>query len=115
LPGFTGIAGKEAIVPPFERKILYTVFCKKPYTGVSLELLRPLNLGQVYTDGNYVYYERFSSEVLVVTKKNIHIERKHLSLRTWGTRLVRKGIRFSKTEQIYKIVIALIINIWFLG
>jgi insertion element IS1 protein InsB len=35
-----------------------------------LELLKPLNLGKVYTDGNYAYYERFSPEVLVVTKKN---------------------------------------------
>ena len=35
------------------------------------ELLKPLNLGKVYTDGNYAYYERFSSEVLVVTKKTL--------------------------------------------
>jgi IS1 family transposase len=56
-----------------------------------LELLKPLNLGKVYTDGNYAYYERFSPEVLTVTKKNTQkIERKHLSLRTWSARLVRK-------------------------
>jgi insertion element IS1 protein InsB len=81
-----------------------------------LELLRPLNIGNVYTDGNYAYYERFSPEVLTVTKKNTQrIERKHLSLRTWCARLVRKGIRFSKTEQMHKIVVALIINVWFFG
>jgi insertion element IS1 protein InsB len=34
-----------------------------------LELLSPLELGKVYTDGNYAYYERFDSETLVVTKK----------------------------------------------
>jgi insertion element IS1 protein InsB len=57
-----------------------------------LELLRPLKIGKVYTDGNYTYYERFSSEVLVVTKKNTQkIERKHLLLRMWRARLVRKG------------------------
>ena len=57
-----------------------------------MELLSPLNIGRVYTDGNYAYYERFSTEVLVVTKKNTQkIERKHLSLRTWCARLVRKG------------------------
>jgi insertion element IS1 protein InsB len=57
-----------------------------------LKLLRPLKIGKVYTDGNYAYYERFSSEVLVVTKKNTQkIERKHLSLRTWRARLARKG------------------------
>jgi insertion element IS1 protein InsB len=81
-----------------------------------LELLIPLNIGKVYTDGNYAYYERFSTDVLVVTKKNTQkIERKHLSLRTWCARLVRKGIRFSKTEQMHKIVVGLIINVWFLG
>ena len=81
-----------------------------------LELLIPLNIGKVYTDGNYAYYERFSPEVLVVTKKNTQkIERKHLSLRTWCARLVRKGIRFSKTEQMHKIVVALVINVWLFG
>ncbi|MDR0759745.1 MAG: hypothetical protein LBF74_06500, partial [Treponema sp.] len=34
-----------------------------------LELLKPLNRGKVYTDGNYAYYERFSPEVLTVTKE----------------------------------------------
>jgi IS1 family transposase len=34
-----------------------------------MELLKPLTLGKD-TDGNYAYYERFSPEVLVVTKKN---------------------------------------------
>ncbi|MHC6203599.1 IS1 family transposase [Breznakiellaceae bacterium SP9] len=38
-----------------------------------------------------------------------------LSLRTWSTRLVRKGIRFSKSEQMHKIVIGLVINIRFFG
>ena len=38
-------------------------------------------------------------------------ERKHLSLRTWCSRLVRKGIRFSKTAQMHKIVIGLAINV----
>jgi insertion element IS1 protein InsB len=81
-----------------------------------LELLTPLNLEKVYTDGNYAYYERFSPEVLVITKKNIQkIERKHRSLRTWSARLVRKGIHFSKTAQMHKIVAALIINIWLFG
>jgi insertion element IS1 protein InsB len=81
-----------------------------------LELLSPLKIGRVCTDGNYAYYERFPLEALVVTKKNAQkIERKHLSLRTWSARLARKGIRFSKTEQMHKIVVALIINVWFLG
>jgi hypothetical protein len=52
----------------------------------------------------------------VITKKNTQkIERKHLSLRTWCSRLVRKWIRFSKTEQMHKIAVGLIINVWFFG
>jgi insertion element IS1 protein InsB len=48
-----------------------------------LELLEPLNIGKIYTDGNYAYYECFSIEILIVTKKNTQkIERKHLSLRS---------------------------------
>jgi insertion element IS1 protein InsB len=81
-----------------------------------MELVEPLKIGKVYTDGNYEYYERFSPEVMVVTKKNTQkIERKHLSLKMWYARLVRKGIRFSKTEQMHKMVVGLIINVWFLG
>jgi len=81
-----------------------------------LELLVPLNIEKVYTDGNYAYYQRVSAEVLVVSKKNLQkIERKHLSLRTWCSRLVRKGIRFSKTEQMHKISVGLVINYWFFG
>jgi insertion element IS1 protein InsB len=77
-------------------------------------LLEPLKVEKVYTDGNYAYGERFSAKVLVVSKKNTQkIERKHLSLRTWCSRLVRKGIRFSKTEQMHKIAIGLVINVWF--
>ena len=81
-----------------------------------LELLPPLTLGTVYTDGNYAYFERFPSEVLVVSKRNTQrLERKHLSLRTWCSRLVRRGIRCSKTEQMLKIVIGLTINVGFFG
>ena len=77
-------------------------------------LLAPLKMEKVYTDGNDAYGERFSAEVLVVSKKNTQkIERKHLSLRTWCSRLVRKGIRFSKTEQMHKIAVGLVINVWF--
>jgi insertion element IS1 protein InsB len=84
--------------------------------GKLIELLDPLEIGNVYTDGNYAYFNHFSSKKLVVTKKNTQkIERKHLSLRTWCARLVRKGIRFSKTEIMHKIVVALVINYWFFG
>ena len=80
------------------------------------ELLAPLTMGTVCSDGNYAYFERFASEVLVVSKTNTQkIERKHLSLRTWCSRLVRKGIRFSKKAQMHKIVVGLAINVWCFG
>ena len=81
-----------------------------------IALLSPLKIDKVYTDGNDAYVERISSEVLVVSKKKTQkIERKHLSLRTWCSRLVRKGIRFSKTMQMHKIVVGLVINVWYFG
>ena len=53
-------------------------------------LLCPLQIGTVYTDGNYAYFKRFSKDMRVVTKKNTQkIERKHLSLRTWCARLLK--------------------------
>jgi len=59
-----------------------------------IELLSPLSMGRVYADGNAVYEEKFSLKVLAVSKKHTQkIESKHLSLRTWCSRLVRKGIR----------------------
>ncbi|MDR0522017.1 MAG: IS1 family transposase [Planctomycetaceae bacterium] len=61
-----------------------------------------------------IVYKSIDSEKLVVCKKNTQkIERKYLSLRTWCSRLVRKGIRFSKTKQMHKIVVGVIINVWF--
>ncbi|MDR1382463.1 MAG: IS1 family transposase, partial [Planctomycetaceae bacterium] len=58
----------------------------------------------------------FNPDILTVSKKNTQkIERNHLSLRTWCSRLVRKGIRFSKTELMHKIVVGLVINYWFFG
>jgi len=76
-----------------------------------MELLAPLDIGMAYTDGNYAYFKHFSPEAHCVGKRNTQkIERKHLSLRTWCARLVRKGIRFSKSLQMHMIVVGLVIN-----
>lgn len=81
-----------------------------------MELLSSLEIGSAYTDGNYAYFKKFTSEVHTVGKRNTQkIERKHLSLRTWCARLVRKGIRFSKTLHMHEIVVGLVINVWFFG
>ena len=86
------------------------------YLDELLELLKPFKIKTVYADGNYAYQSRISDSEVVVGKRNTQtLERKHLSLRTWCSRLVRKGIRFSKDFTMHKIVIALIINFWFFG
>jgi insertion element IS1 protein InsB len=81
-----------------------------------LELLKPFKIEKFFTDGNWAYSEKIKPEKLEVGKKNTQrIERKHLSLRTWCSRLVRKSIRFSKSHLMHRIVVSLIINFWFFG
>jgi insertion element IS1 protein InsB len=81
-----------------------------------MELLKTLDIGTAYTDGNYAYFKHFPKANHIVGKRNTQkIERKHLSLRTWCARLTRKTIRFSKTLQMHKIVVGLVINVWFFG
>jgi IS1 family transposase len=77
-----------------------------------LEPLKLLDAGNVYADGNYAYYERFSPEVLTVTKRNTQKYRKETSVSpNLKCRLVRKGLEFSKTTQTRKTVVALAINV----
>jgi IS1 family transposase/transposase-like protein len=79
-----------------------------------LSLLKPFNIKVVYSDNNFAYQSRVTNSEVVTGKENTQkIERKHLSLRTWCSRLVRKGIRFSKDHRMHKIVVALVINFWF--
>ena len=79
-----------------------------------LDLLEPYNIEVVYADGNPAYDKHILNSWLITGKENTQkIERKHLSLRTWCSRLVRKGIRFSKRHDMHVIVIGLVINFWF--
>ena len=84
------------------------------YLDELLALLSPFNIDVVYADDNQAYQKRINNSKLITGKKNTQkIERKHLSLRTWCARLVRKGIRFSKSYIMHKIVVGLVINFWF--
>jgi insertion element IS1 protein InsB len=75
------------------------------------KLLAPLNIVMNYVDGNWAYVDNILAEKLTVSKKNTQkIERKHLSLRTWCSRLVRRGIRFSKSDEMHKIAVGYTIN-----
>ena len=79
-----------------------------------LAILKPFNINIVYSDNNFAYDSRITESEVHTGKENTQkIERKHLSLRTWCSRLVRKGIRFSKDHRMHKIVVALVINFWF--
>lgn len=81
-----------------------------------LELLRPFNIGIVYSDNNFAYERRITNKTLIIGKKNTQkIERKHLTLRTRIKRLARKTICFSKNQDIHKAVIGTFINIFFFG
>jgi len=86
------------------------------YLDELLRLLAPFNIHIVYVDANYAYQAHITEGDIVTGKRNTQrIERRHLSLRTWYSRLVRKGIRFSKTHQIHSIAVGPVINIWFFG
>jgi insertion element IS1 protein InsB len=78
---------------------------------IQLNMFFDINI--IYTDGNTAYQNITESEVVVGKKNTQRIENKHLSLRTWCCRLVRKGIRFSKLHLMHRIVVGLIINFWF--
>jgi insertion element IS1 protein InsB len=67
----------------------------------------------MYTDACQLYDRITGSWVITSKRYTQRIENKHLSLRTWRGRLVRKGIRFSKSILLHKIVVGIIINFWF--
>jgi len=98
---------------------IFLVYCFGIREHKHLDELRVLfalfRVSIVYCDDNSVYRTRITESVVDVGKRNTQrIECKHLSLRTWWcSRLVRRGIRFSKTLIMHKIVIGLIINFWF--
>ena len=84
------------------------------YLDVLKEMLEGFNITTIYVDGNPAYQEdKFESTIIIGKRNTQKIERKHLSLRTWCSRLVRKGIRFSKSHIMHVIVVSLVINYWF--
>jgi len=77
-------------------------------------LLNPyFDIGVSYTDGNPAYGNIVENVVVTGKKNTQRIENKHISLRTWCSRLVRKGIRFSKSHLMHRVVVGIIINFWF--
>ena len=78
------------------------------------DILNPyFDIHTAYTDGNPAYFDMEESAVVQGKRNTQRVENKHLSLRTWCSRLVRKGIRFSKSFRMHEIAVGLVINFWF--
>ena len=79
-----------------------------------LNILKPIDISTVYCDNNFAYKKYITYIPVIIGKKHTQIiESKHISLRTWCSRLVRKTIRFSKSFLLHRIVLGLIINFKF--
>jgi insertion element IS1 protein InsB len=79
-----------------------------------LALLRPFDINIAYSGHNFAGQSRVTGgEPGAGKEKHPKPERKYLPLRTWCSRLVRKGIGFSKDCGVQKIVALLVINFWF--
>jgi insertion element IS1 protein InsB len=79
-----------------------------------LGVLKSFDIDIVYSDDTFAYKPCVSESEVITGKENSQrIERNHVSLRRWCSRLVRKGIGFSKEPRMHKMVIALVINFWF--
>jgi len=80
------------------------------------ELLEPFGLTHYYTDKWGAYTRHLDPEQHTTSKRYTQkIERKHLTLRTRIKRLTRKTICFSKSTQMYDIVIGLFVNRYAFG
>jgi insertion element IS1 protein InsB len=74
-------------------------------------LLKPFGIHRYYTAGWGAYHRHLVPGQHIVGKRRTQqLERKHLTLRTRIKRLVRKTICFSRSVQMYDIVIGLFLN-----
>jgi insertion element IS1 protein InsB len=74
-------------------------------------LLEPFGITRYYTYGWGAYERHVDAEKHVIGKEHMQkIERKHINLRTWIKRLVRRTICFSKSEHMRALVIGLFVN-----
>jgi insertion element IS1 protein InsB len=72
-----------------------------------LGLLAPFRIATVYSDGNYAYKNRITESAVVAGKRNTQrIESKHLSLRTWCSRLAGKASAFQNSTECTELLLA---------
>ena len=94
-------------------KVLAYVFGRRQdEVFLKLHALRePFGITRYYTDYGGAYTRHIEAEQHQPGKRNTQqIERKHLTLRTRMKRLTRKTICFSKSIQMYDIVLGLFVN-----
>ena len=71
-----------------------------------------LNVTHVYSDNIFAYHSVITHKILKIGKNNTQkTERKHLTFRTRLKRLTRKTICYSKSLEMHKILIGLLINL----
>jgi len=94
------------------RVLAYVFGRRKDEVFLQLKtLLAPFGITRYYTDHLGAYQRHVDTEQHCPGKRNTQqIERKHLTLRTRIKRLTRKTICFSKSPQMYDIVIGLFVN-----
>ena len=79
-----------------------------------LGLIYSLNVDivAVYSDDNFAYHDIIPPDILTTGKVNTQkIERKHLTFRTRLKRLARKTICYSKSIDMHKVMISLMMNV----
>ena len=75
------------------------------------ELLGPCGITHFYPDDWGTYQRNLRPQQHTIGKEHTQkIERKHLTLRTWINRLIRKTIGFSKSIRMHDIVLGLFVN-----
>ena len=83
---------------------------KKLLAGFGMQSITKMAI--VYSDNNFAYHDIISHKILKIGKNNTQkIERKHLTFRTRLKRLARKTICYSKSLEMHKILISLLINL----
>jgi insertion element IS1 protein InsB len=86
-----------------EHDMLWDLMCRLATANIKITA--------VYTDDNFAYHDIIAPEILLTGKRNTQkIERKHLTFRTRLKRLSRKTICYSKTLEMHKIMVSLLIN-----
>ena len=92
------------VVGSRDHKMLWSLFTL--IYNLNLEII------EFYSDDNFAYHEIVPYNILKTGKQNTQkIERKHLTFRTRLKRLARKTICYSKSPEMHKIMVGLLINV----